>query len=119
MSAIGQRFKWFFRPGDTIPAHWLTSMARWVGGMYSPDGSVEVTHNAQGIALQVRRETAATADVSATTPGLRRMYGIYDWRYSSNLKKFQVKRVTFSAYDPQYSATWVDAAATFGTCATP
>jgi hypothetical protein len=62
MSAIGQRFKWFFRPGDTIPAWWLTTLGRWVGGMYSPDGRVEVIHNPQGIALQVRQDayTAAT-----------------------------------------------------------
>ena len=63
-----EQYKEWWKRDDDITAEWLGQTSRWLGGMRSSDGSVIVTHNENGINLQVGPGNYGIPATSSATP---------------------------------------------------
>ena len=111
--------EWWTRDDD-ITAEWLGQTSRWLGGMNSTDGSVIVTHNENGINLQVSPLSSGSSTsstpitVSATQVDLAPQTQLSGGYLQTRLKKlslsFANNHLSLVAAATQYGA-WVNGVA--------
>lgn len=60
-------YKTEWQQGDPIGKSWLRKTSRWLAGMSSPDGSLYISHNENGIAITANQTTSSAATSTGAT----------------------------------------------------